>query len=139
MGLNRKLEHYFIFHFQSFLAKTKDILLKFEMPYFWTILFPISVKQGKWEFSKKLSDLCTYQILTSKKIRDITNLLFWVLWAYLAMTNKNDIPACRKLWYLSSCKESYLSLPSFLKYCKRCCKLFILGTLGMPSHIHQKQ
>ena len=47
------------------------------------------------------------------------------------------ISACRKLWRLSSCKKNQITqhfLEILLRYCQ-----FILGTLGMPGHIYQKQ
>ena len=56
--------------------------------------------------------------------KDITDLLFWVLWACLDITSKITLSACRKSWCLSSCKKSCLSPTSFLKYYKDIIKMF---------------
>ena len=46
---------------------------------------------------------------------------------------KMTLSACRKLWF-SSCKKSYLSLISFLKYYKDIANLLFLVLWGMPSY-----
>ena len=46
---------------------------------------------------------------------------------------KMTLLACRKLWF-SSCKKSYLSLISFLKYYKDIANLLFLVLWGMPSY-----
>ena len=38
--------------------------------------------------------------------KDVTDLLFWVLWACLVMTSKTILPACRRCWCLSSRKKN---------------------------------
>ena len=50
-----------------------------------------------------------------KFCKDITNLLFLVFWACLAMTSKNDTTSLWKTC-LSSWKKPYLSLPSYFGY-----------------------
>ena len=47
--------------------------------------------------------------------KDITNLLFLVFWACLAITSKNDTTSLWKTC-LSSWKKSYLSLPFYFGY-----------------------
>ena len=68
---------------------------------------------------------------------DIANLLFWVLWACLAMATKNvDINLQKNLMFIIMRKIKYIT-HLFLEILLRYCKLVILGTLGMPSNAHQ--
>lgn len=62
--------------------------------------------------------------------KGIAKLLFWVLWACQAMTSKNNIPACRKLWWSSSGKKIIFTFDLFLEILQIYHKLAILGTLG---------
>ena len=67
---------------------------------------------------------CLTSFLSSflRYCEDITNLLFWVLWKYLSMANKNHgISFVQKLKFIS-----HLSFEILPRYCK----LVILGTLG---------
>ena len=68
--------------------------------------------------------------------KDIANLLFWVLWACQAMTSKNNIPACRKLWCSSSGKKIIFTFDLFLEILQIYHKLAILGTLGFDCFLN---
>ena len=52
---------------------------------------------------------------------------------------KTILPACRKLWYLSSCKKIIFIPNLFLELLQTYYKLVILGTLSMRHHAYQKQ
>ena len=53
--LNRKSDHYFIFHFRLFPAKANGKMFqKFENQYLWGTLDSLERKQGRWEFSQKI-------------------------------------------------------------------------------------
>ena len=72
--------------------------------------------------------------------KDITNLLFWILWDCLARTVKTILSACRKLWCLFLCKKLCLFLTSvFLEILQRYCKLVILSNMGLSGHTHHKR
>ena len=71
--------------------------------------------------------------------KDIANLLFWVLWACLAMASKNNgINLLKTLMFIFMQKIKFTP-HLFLEILLRYCKLVILGTLGMAHHPHQNQ
>ena len=64
---------------------------------------------------------------------DFANLLFWVIWACLAMPTKiNQINLWESLMFICMQKKLHPAL-LLLRYCKDI-KLAILGTLGISSH-----
>ena len=66
--------------------------------------------------------------------KDITNLLFWVCWTFLAMTSKNITTSLQKSLML------LIVIPAlFLEILQTYCKLIILGTFGNLGHAKQKQ
>ena len=74
---------------------------------------------------KKLTSSFTFSL---RYYKDIANLLFWVLWACLAMHTHSDTINLKKNFTFIN-KQ---------KICAKVCKLLILGTLGMPAYAHLK-
>ena len=81
---------------------------------------------------KKLTSSFT---LFLRYCKDIVNLLFWVLWACLAMHTQSDTINFHD--YLHA--KNQLHPPCFFGDISKICKLVTLGTLGMPSYTHPKR
>ena len=70
--------------------------------------------------------------------KDIANFLFWVLWAYLTVSTKNDGIRLQKS-LMFTFKQNVKSIPHvLLEILLRDCKPVILGIFWMPGHAHQK-
>ena len=66
--------------------------------------------------------------------REISNFLFCVIWACLALHMKNGSINLKKRLTIISREKS---TPSF-RFCLRYCKDIVLGALGIPNHAHPK-
>ena len=71
--------------------------------------------------------------------RDFANLSFWVIWAGLAVTSKNDITSFQKTLMFVFMEKITSIPPLFLEILQTYCKLVILDTLDTSGHTHQKQ
>ena len=68
----------------------------------------------------------------------MANLLFWVIWAYLATHTKNDSINLKKpLFFICKQKINFI-LHLSLEILHGYCKLFIFGASGMPGYAHPK-
>ena len=85
---------------------------------------------------QKINFISSFFIWYIAKILQTCN--FWYFRHVWLWPVKTILSAYRKLWCLSWCIKPCLSFTYFLKYYKNI-KLVILGTLGMPGHIHQKR
>ena len=68
--------------------------------------------------------------------KDIANLLFFVLWAYLATkTQKDSISFQKTFVFICRQKASFIP-PRFSGDTAKILELLILGAFGVPSHEH---
>ena len=71
-------------------------------------------------------------------MQKLANLLFWVIWAYLATHTKNDSINLKKpLFFICKQKINFI-LHLSLEILHGYCKLFIFGASGMPGYAHPK-
>ena len=71
--------------------------------------------------------------------KDFAKLLFWVRWAWLTMSTKNDsLDLYGNLMFISKQKIKFITI-FFLQIFQRYCKLVILGTFGMSVNSQQKR
>ena len=85
-----------------------------------------------WSSTSSLTSFLRY-------CRDFANLPFWVIWAGLAMTSKNDTISFQKTLMFVFMEKITSIPPLFLEILRRYCKLVILDTLDTSGHTHQKQ
>ena len=71
-------------------------------------------------------------------LEDIAMLLFQVLWACLATHTQSDTINLGQIFLFICRQKSNFIVHVFLEILKRCCKLVILGTLGMLGYAHPK-
>ena len=69
---------------------------------------------------------------------NITNLLFWVLWAYLPTHKQSDAIKLYKTFVFICRQKNNFIIHIFSGDIAQICKLLILGTLGMPGYTHPK-
>ena len=95
----------------------------------------LSIWRNLWPFSagKKSTSSFTFSL---RYCKDIVNMLFWVLWAYLVKHTQSDTINLQKICgYLQA--KNQLHFPCFAGVISKICKL-ILGTLGMHCYTHPK-
>ena len=92
----------------------------------------VSIWGNIWRLSpgKEITSSLTFSL---RYCKDIVNLLFWVLWAYLLRTPKVLLSTYRKLLCLSAGKEINLISHAFLEILQ-ISKLLTLGTLGISGY-----
>ena len=74
----------------------------------------------------------------SRYYKNITNLVCWVLWAYLVMTTKNDDLNVQETLMFIFIEKMNFTPHLILEILLRYCKLVIMGTLDMLGYGYNK-